>query len=233
MSNQILISKDGVQHSYSEAEIEQLIASEELSLNDWAWKEGLTDWVSLGQLMAKIPPAIPPQIPATSRLSGVIVEPDHEETIWQGNPSQFINAEAYGVWIAIILGVLIMGIFLPTAFLSLIILLPLCAIHCAFLYWKLKSIEYSISTQRIRIKSGLFSKKIQEVELFRVRDSSADQSFTDRILKIGNLKITSGDVDNPELFIRAIPEPIKIREKLRQEVLILRQKFGVRELDMM
>jgi membrane protein YdbS with pleckstrin-like domain len=235
MSDQILISKDGVQQGYPLSDIQRLIAEGKISGNDWAWKEGLTDWVPLNQLIGSQPPIAPPPAPMYSpqNSTGVVVEPNHEEMIWEGNPSQYLNAEAYGAWSFIFLGVVVMGIFLPTAFLSLILLVPICALHCAILFWKLKSIQYTISTQRIRIKSGLLSKKIQEIELFRVRDTSADQSFTDRILKIGNLRITSGDANNPELFIQAIPNPMGTREKLRQQVLILRQKFGVRELDMM
>lgn len=235
MNNQILISKDGVQQGYPASDIQCLIDAGTISGSDWAWKEGLTNWVPLNQLIGAQPSAEPPSTNTASRpnASGVTVEPTHEEVIWEGNPSQYLNAEAYGVWAVILFGVLIMGVFLPTAFLSLILLVPVCALHCAFLFWKLKSIHYNFSTQRIRIKTGLFSKKIQEIELFRVRDTSADQSFTDRIVKIGNLRITSGDADNPELFIQAIPDPMGIREKLRQQVIILRQKFGVRELDMM
>jgi membrane protein YdbS with pleckstrin-like domain len=234
MSVQILINKDGVQQSYSVAEIEHKVESGELTENDWAWKEGLTEWVPVGQLIGKIPPVAPPPAPkAPLTNSGVTVDPNHEEIIWEGNPSQFLNSAEYGVWIFIFIGVLVLGVFLPAAFLSLILLAPICAIHCAFLFWKLKTTVYTISTQRIRIRSGLFSKKVQEIELFRVRDTSADQSFTDRIIKIGNLRITSGDATDPELLIKAIPEPMEIREKLRQEVLLLRQKFGVRELDMM
>jgi hypothetical protein len=45
--------------------------------------------------------------------------------------------------------------------------------------------------------------------------------------------VLSGDEGNPRIVLDGVPNAIEMRERLRQEVLSLRQRFGVREVDVM
>ena len=80
---------------------------------------------------------------------------------------------------------------------------------------------------------GIFNKDVQEIELFRVKDTAAHQPFLMRLFKLGTIQILSGDSKNPDINLIAMPNPRETRERLRIEVLALRQKLGVREVDMM
>ncbi len=48
-----------------------------------------------------------------------------------------------------------------------------------------------------------------------------------------DLDIISGDANNPNLHLVAVPDALALRESIRREVIALRQRFGVRELDVM
>jgi hypothetical protein len=50
---------------------------------------------------------------------------------------------------------------------------------------------------------------------------------------LGTITIFSGDPQNPQLVLSAIPRALELRERMRQEVIRLRQLFNVRELDRM
>jgi uncharacterized membrane protein YdbT with pleckstrin-like domain len=100
-------------------------------------------------------------------------------------------------------------------------------------YIHLRVVEYVVTTQRVRITSGIFSKDIQEIELFRVKDTMARQSFLLRLFGLGTITILSGDERNPRIILSGIPQAVQLRERLRQEVMTLRQRFGVREVDVM
>jgi uncharacterized membrane protein YdbT with pleckstrin-like domain len=98
---------------------------------------------------------------------------------------------------------------------------------------RLRSTFYVLTTQRVRVVSGLLNKDIQEIELFRVKDTSVYQRFFQRLFGLGTITIVSGDANQPRLVLRGIPRALELRERLRQEVLVLRQRYSVRELDMM
>ncbi len=106
-------------------------------------------------------------------------------------------------------------------------------IQCAVAYIHLHAVGYVVTTQRIRVVSGIFSKDIQEIELFRVKDTMAHQTFFLRLFGLGTITILSGDERQPRIVLSGVPQAIELRERLRQEVMTLRQRFGVREVDVM
>jgi membrane protein YdbS with pleckstrin-like domain len=235
----LLINKDGEQLGpYNLDEARALVLSGHLDASDWAWPEGATEWVALkdvpGYSSTKpAPPAAPPA--ATSSPASA------EQELWRGHPSQILNYDVYAFWASILIvalvavgalvylqecskkwGLLIFGI---------VALLGLINIAVAYLH--LRAIEYVVTNQRVRVVSGIFSKDIQEIELFRVKDTLANQSFFLRLFGLGTITVISGDERNPRIVLSGVPRAIELREKLREEVMTLRQRFGVRELDVM
>jgi hypothetical protein len=61
----------------------------------------------------------------------------------------------------------------------------------------------------------------------------ASQSFFLRLFGMGTIIVLSGDEKQPRLVLSGVPQAIELRERLRQEVMNLRQRFGVREVDVM
>lgn len=82
----------------------------------------------------------------------------------------------------------------------------------------LNNTRYTITTQRIMVKSGLIGKDVEEIELLRVNDFSVTQSIPDRILGIGTLTILSDDASSPQLPFRKIRKVQTVKDVLRQAV---------------
>lgn len=229
----LLINKDGKQLGpYSLDEARALVLSGRLEADDWAWPDGATDWVHLKDVpgFSTGPPAPPAAPGATATLAA-------EEELWRGHPSQVLNFNIYFFWAIVLVVALAAAVkFGDTQLWSIIlfgIVALLAIIQVAVAYLHLHAIEYVVTTQRIRVVSGIFSKDIQEVELFRVKDTMAHQSFFLRLFGLGTITILSGDERHPRIILSGVPGAIELREKLRQEVMTLRQRFGVRELDVM
>ena len=232
----LLINKDGKQLGpYSLDQARAFVLSGKVDATDWAWPDGATEWVPLKDVPGfssepSVAPASGSAAPATAVAAA-------EQELWRGHPSQILNLKIYFFW-AIILSVLLVA---ASIFASLkgwgLILLGIVAlpalIQITAAYLHLRAIEYVVTTQRVRIVSGIFSKDIQEIELFRVKDTMAHQSFFLRLFGLGTITIMSGDERQPRLVLSGIPQAIELREKLRQEVMTLWQRFGVRELDVM
>jgi membrane protein YdbS with pleckstrin-like domain len=230
----LLINKDGKQLGpYSLEETRALVLSGKLEPLDWAWPDGATDWIHLKDVPGFAETKPPPP-------SGAVSAPaTAEEDLWRGHPSQVLNAGIYIFWAAILIVALAVAIFivLPDSTLwsaiifGIVVLIGL--VNMSVAYWHLHAVEYVVTTQRIRVIAGLFSKDIQEIELFRVKDTMAHQPFFLRLFGLGTITIVSGDERHPRIVLSGVPNAVGLRERLRQEVMNLRQRFGVREVDVM
>ena len=224
----LLVSKNGRQLGpYTVEEARALVLSGELSATNWAWPDGAKEWVALKDVPG-FSTAASPAPAATSSPS-----PTGEEELWRGRPSQILNLRLYVTWTIVLLGVIVATIVRFDLWPLLAALATAAFVQIAVRNLRWRSIEYVVTTQRIRVVSGLFNKNIQEVELFRVKDTMVQQWFFQRLFGLGTITVLSGDANNPRLVLYGIPQAIELRERLRQEVMLLRQRFGVRELDVM
>ena len=235
----IVINKDGTQLGpYSLEQARALVLEGTIDADDWAWPDGATEWVQLrnvpGFTTAK--PAAPPAKLAPVQTTAAVSAAEEEE-LWHGHPSQILNLHVYLFWGIILAVTLVLAfVFADNHYWAFVIfgVVALVALaQSAWAYFHLRMIEYIITTQRVRVISGLFSKEVQEIELFRVKDTSARQAFFQRLFGLGTITILSGDEKQPRLVLDGVPNAIEMRERLRQEVMSLRQRFGVRELDVM
>jgi membrane protein YdbS with pleckstrin-like domain len=237
----LLINKDGKQLGpFSVEEARAMVLTGKLSPNDWAWPDNATDWIPLKEVAGYAAPRTstltPPPPPAVA-AAGATTPASAEEELWRGHPSQVLDFNIYLFWSVVLIIALVLaftvvdslawglGLFGVVAVVGLV--------QMAASYIHLRSIEYVVTTQRVRIISGIFSKDIQEIELFRVKDTMARQSFFLRLFKLGTITILSGDPNHPRLVLSGVPRALELRERLRQEIMTLRQRFGVRELDVM
>src|SRR5688572_13852828 len=101
-----------------------------------------------------------------------------ESTVWQGTPSQVINLPQYLLWglIFVILvagGVIILQSTEPAPTAGIIAVCLIAAIPLVIIIWKwlvVATTQYELTTQRLRMRRGVFNKHLDELELYRVRD---------------------------------------------------------------
>lgn len=85
------------------------------------------------------------------------------------------------------------------------------------------SSTYKVTGRRVETEHGVFAKKVETLELWRVLDVEYSQSLMDRILKNGKIKLISTDQTNPELVLHGIPQHRQLFEQLRDAVQDARQ----------
>lgn len=136
-----------------------------------------------------------------------------EETIWRGTSSQLQNLGLY----------LLCGLFCWLVF-------PL--FFALARYLQTKNRVYDLTTERLKITQGVFSKATSTIELYRVKDIEVRQPFFYRMLGVENLHISTSDVSTPHLFLDAIPIAVGLPDKLRHQVEAVRVQKRVREIDL-
>jgi uncharacterized membrane protein YdbT with pleckstrin-like domain len=138
--------------------------------------------------------------------------PFHEEVIWEGRPTW----RAWpGKWIA---GWALLPL-LVGAFLLLTV------------WTRTKSSRWKLTSRRIEIETGLLAKKIDTLELWRVRDVELRQSLLDRLVGVSSLYVTAHDGGSPVLEVRGVPGDRAIYDRLMAAVMEARQQRGVMNLN--
>jgi uncharacterized membrane protein YdbT with pleckstrin-like domain len=154
--------------------------------------------------------------------------PTTEETShWKKSPSQWLNTGHYAVALALTIGIIIAAVYYVAALFALII--P--AIYALWFYLLLRSNTFELTTQRLRITTGLINQKIDEVELYRVKDILIVRVWWMRLAGLGTIHLETSDRSLPKIEIPAMKDSLELREKVRKLVETMRDSKRVREMD--
>jgi uncharacterized membrane protein YdbT with pleckstrin-like domain len=89
--------------------------------------------------------------------------------------------------------------------------------------------QYGITSERLRVTKGILSKRMHEMELYRVRETSIHQPLLLRLFRLANVVVKIADPNTPPIVIRAVPEALALREQLRECVETMRDRKHVHE----
>jgi uncharacterized membrane protein YdbT with pleckstrin-like domain len=136
-----------------------------------------------------------------------------EELVWSDSPSQVLNLPTFvvcGLFCWLVVPIFIAG-------------------------WKwlvVRNIRYELTSERLRLRSGVLNKKLDELELYRVRDYRLEQPFWLRIFSCGNLTVRTTDTMNPIVLLRAVDKSEEVLGLVRRYVEDCRARKNVRALDL-
>lgn len=114
-----------------------------------------------------------------------------------------------------------------TKALALLVPIALGVIYFMIVTMTRKSMKVRMSNRSLETESGVFSKKIDVLELWRIRDVRYKQSFLDRILGIAHIEVFTKDVTSPHIEIVGMPASRQVFERLRDSIEIQRQSKRV------
>ena len=139
--------------------------------------------------------------------------PTEEGLVWTGSPSQIVNLPAY----------VLCGLFFW---------LVIPVFIAAWKWLVLHNIRYELTSERLKVKQGVLNKRLDELELYRVRDYNLEQPFWLRIFSLANITLRSSDTSHPVIVLRAICDGEHVREQIRKYVEECRVKKRVLPLDL-
>lgn len=136
------------------------------------------------------------------------VAPEVEEVLYEGNPGVVPSAGA------LLIVILTLGLALPV------------------LWLRAKSRHFRVTSQRIVVESGLFSKKMEQVDLYRITDYVVERPFGQRLVGTGNLVLEAIDSTSPMLRLDGLKTDVMaLYEKLRAATEASKARRGVRVVD--
>lgn len=152
-----------------------------------------------------------------------------EGTIWKGGPSQLLNLGHYLIGLVLIAAIVSGAVLWQKAWVNLLVLIPLG--WMAWRYLVLRCLVFELTSQRLRLFEGVLNQKIGEVELYRVKDNNIERPFWLRIFGLSSIRLDTSDRTTPLVELKAIKDGLNVRELIRKQVELLRDRKRVREVD--
>ena len=73
---------------------------------------------------------------------------------------------------------------------------------------------YKLTKDRLLIESGIFSKKEEEIRLYRIMDLTLIRPLGQRLFRLGTIHCCSADKSTPEFDIKNIKRPVDVKNML-------------------
>jgi len=150
-----------------------------------------------------------------------------EVTLWQGSRSQVTNGGVFAIALLVLAGAIVGGVFNPLAW-------GLCVVPLVWIVWvwlQTRSESFTLTTERLRLKKGVLNQVFDEVELYRVKDVTLTRSAVQRMYGLGTVTLQTSDHGQETICIDSVRKSEELREQLRQQVEIIRDRKRVREVD--
>jgi uncharacterized membrane protein YdbT with pleckstrin-like domain len=85
--------------------------------------------------------------------------------------------------------------------------------------------KYMITDSRIIVEKGVFTKRRDEIRLYRVRDIAVTRSLIKRIFRIGDITVYSTDTSSPQYVLRNIRQTANVADLLGEAAESARLKY--------
>ncbi|GKS92628.1 PH domain-containing protein [Acidovorax sp. SUPP2539] len=136
-----------------------------------------------------------------------------ESTIlWSSSEGQITNAGAFTI------ALLFCWLVVPVAW-------------ALYRYLRTANHRYVLTDQRLLEHSGIVVKRIEALELYRVKDLSVSGNLLQTVFGRGRIVLLSTDSTNPTLVIDAVPNAAAVSQLIRDAVERCRAARGVRAFD--
>jgi len=133
-----------------------------------------------------------------------------EEIVFEGHPSWrgVLSFYLKGLLIALALGAILLfavstgvGIAVFVGVMLIVVLVGLVMRMAT---------RYVISSERLNIRTGILSKHVQQTNIDRVQNVNTEQTFLDRILRVGAVDFDTAGTDDSDFTFRGVSNPAGI-----------------------
>jgi len=160
-----------------------------------------------------------------------------ESTLWTGRSSQLVNIKSFIVciiiWLLLIPVMILLWekMTLKWSFILAVIWLGLPFLFAAKKWLNIRFHVYELTTQRLRVTKGILAKRVDDLELYRVKDMTLVQPFLPRLFGLGNVVVETSDRTTPTVTISAVRDARLLLDEIREAVETMRKEKRVREVD--
>jgi uncharacterized membrane protein YdbT with pleckstrin-like domain len=98
-------------------------------------------------------------------------------------------------------------------------------------YLEVRKTTYELTPERLRLTQGVLNRRIDDLELYRIKDYRIYQPFIYRLFKVSNIILETSDKSHPTFILRAVHKGEELLDMIRVRVEELRAVKRVSEID--
>lgn len=137
-----------------------------------------------------------------------------EKTLWTGRPSWWT------VWPSLLIGDLILLLAAALWWRGMTQQAPWAVVGALPFYLlaalKRASASYLVTDQRVSASTGLFSRRVDEVEAADIKNVILTQSFFERLVGTGTVGLSTSAGDGVEVVLIGVPQAEAVKEAIRE-----------------
>jgi uncharacterized membrane protein YdbT with pleckstrin-like domain len=139
----------------------------------------------------------------------VDLHPD-EVVVFEGHPSWRAVLSFYigGIVGALVIAVIVALVASAALGFAVAVVLMVLVIVVGLI--KRMATTYMITNQRLYIRQGILSKRVQQTRIDRVQNVNTDQRFRDRLLRVGTVDFDTAGTDDSDFRFVGISNPGRI-----------------------
>jgi uncharacterized membrane protein YdbT with pleckstrin-like domain len=133
-----------------------------------------------------------------------------EEIVFEGHPSWrgVLSFYLKGALVALVIGAILWFAASDAAGVIAFVVVLAVAVLIGFVIRM--GTHYVITSERLRIRRGILAKHVQQTSIDRVQNVNTEQSFVDRILRVGHVDFDTAGTDDSDFTFRGVSEPAEI-----------------------
>jgi uncharacterized membrane protein YdbT with pleckstrin-like domain len=153
-----------------------------------------------------------------------------EQIIFRGSPSAMTRFGSLFLAFLVMAGATAGAILVPRFPYQYILagIAALAFIYLLAVIFIVKTTQYEVTTERVRVRHGILTKRTEELELYRALDTSLIEPLAMRLLGLGTVEIRTADATTPYVCLEAIHRARQLREDLRKSIEECRDRKRVR-----
>jgi uncharacterized membrane protein YdbT with pleckstrin-like domain len=130
-----------------------------------------------------------------------------EVVVFDGHPSPRAALSFFAPFFLVIVVIAVIVGLVASVGLAIVVFVVLTAIMVAVGFIKRAATDYVVSTQRLYIRQGILSKRVQQTRITRVQNVNTNQTLMDRLMRVGNIDFDTAGTDDSEFRFVGISDP--------------------------
>jgi hypothetical protein len=166
------------------------------------------------------------------------------DVVWSQHPSMRSRAGAIAGWMVVAIAGILARWWIPALLAACPVLDPVHGIFLAAARWSWlaaacpaialvhawiasRLVRYDLSADRLLISQGLLLRRMDNLELYRVRDLHLELPLTSRLLGVGNIVLDTVDHTSPVVTLRGVRDPVDAFNRIRASAEASRRRAGI------
>jgi uncharacterized membrane protein YdbT with pleckstrin-like domain len=130
-----------------------------------------------------------------------------EEILFDGHPSWrgVLSFYLKGLGIALVVGaVVLLAVSVAIGIVAFVVIVALVMLAGLIIR---TATDYTITTERLRIRKGLLAKRVPQTSIDRVQNVNTEQSVLDRVLRVGKVDFDTAGTDDSDFTFVGVSGP--------------------------